>query len=89
LQRSRVACEAFSQSGIWQVPAFAVFLTLLTKPLGSYMADVFEGRRTPLSRFLVPFEGFIYRSCGIDAERQQQWTAYAASRLALSLVSVP
>jgi K+-transporting ATPase ATPase A chain len=72
--------------GIWQLLAFAVFLTLLTKPLGSYMADVFEGRRTLLSRFLVPCERFIYRLCGIDAERQQQWAAYAASCLAFSLV---
>jgi K+-transporting ATPase ATPase A chain len=74
--------------GIWQLLAFAVFLTLLAKPLGSYMADVFEGRRTLLSRFLVPCEGFIYRLCGIDAERQQQWAAYAASCLAFSLVGV-
>jgi K+-transporting ATPase ATPase A chain len=72
--------------GIWQLLAFAVFLTLLTKPLGSYMADVFEGHRTLLSRFLVPFEGFIYRLCGIDAERQQRWTAYAGSCMAFSLV---
>ena len=40
--------------GIWQLLAFAAVLTLTTRPLGSYMADVFEGRRTPLSRFLVP-----------------------------------
>jgi len=67
--------------------AFAVFLTLLTRPLGSYMADVFEGRRTFLSRVLVPAERLIYRLCGIDAGRQQEWTAYAASCLAFSLVS--
>jgi K+-transporting ATPase A subunit len=72
--------------GLWQLLAFVVLLTLITKPLGSYMADVFEGRRTPLSRVLVPFEGLIYRSCGIDPERQQQWTAYAGSCLAFSLV---
>jgi K+-transporting ATPase ATPase A chain len=72
--------------GIWQLLAFAVLLALLTKPLGSYMADVFEGRSTLLSRLLVPVERVIYRLCGIDAERQQPWTAYAASCLAFSLV---
>ena len=51
------------------------------------MADVYEGRRTFLSRFFVPVEGVIYRLCGIDAERQQPWTAYAASCVAFSLVS--
>src|ERR1700683_1932203 len=74
-------------AGLWQLLAFAVFLTLLTKPLGSYMADVFEGRRTLLSRLLSPAEHFIYRLCGIDAARQQEWTTYAASCLAFSLVS--
>jgi K+-transporting ATPase ATPase A chain len=71
--------------GIWQLLAFAVFLALLTKPLGSYMADVFEARPTPLSPLLVPVERVIYRLCGIDAERQQPWTAYAGSCLAFSL----
>ena len=66
---------------------FTVILTLLTKPLGSYMADVFEGRRTFLSRFLIPVERITYRLCGIDAEQQQEWKAYAGSCLAFSLVS--
>jgi K+-transporting ATPase ATPase A chain len=73
--------------GLWQLLAFAVLLTLLTQPLGTYMADVFEGRRTLLSPVVVPFERLIYRLCGIDAERQQPWTAYAASCLAFSLAS--
>ena len=77
----------FLSPGLWQLAAFAVFLTLLTKPLGLYMADVFEGRRTLLSRFLVPGERLIYRVCGVDPERQQEWMAYAASCLAFSLVS--
>ena len=51
------------------------------------MADVFEGRPTPLSPILVPGERAIYRLCGIDAEHQQEWTAYAGSCLAFSLVS--
>jgi K+-transporting ATPase ATPase A chain len=74
-------------SGLWQLLAFAVFLTLLTRPLGSYMAGVFEGRRTLLSRFLTPVERLIYRLCGVDPGSQQDWTAYAASCLAFSLVS--
>jgi K+-transporting ATPase ATPase A chain len=72
--------------GIWQLLAFAVILTLVTKPLGSYMADVFEGRRTFLSRFVLPLERITYRLCGIDAEHQQDWKAYAGSCLAFSLI---
>ena len=65
--------------------ALAVCLILLTKPLGSYMADVFEGRRTILSHAFDPVERLIYRVCGVDAGRGQEWTAYAASCLAVSL----
>ena len=72
--------------GLWQLLAFALCLTLLTRPLGAYMADVFEGRRTPLSRLLIPVERLTYRLCGVDAGRQQEWTAYTASCLAFSLV---
>jgi K+-transporting ATPase ATPase A chain len=60
---------------------------MLTRPLGWYMADVFEGRRTFLSGILAPVERFIYRLSGIDPERQQEWKAYSASCLAFSLVS--
>src|SRR3984957_9536029 len=52
------------------------------------MADVFEGRRTLLSRIFDPVERLIYRVCGIDAGRRQEWTAYAASCLAFSLAGV-
>jgi K+-transporting ATPase ATPase A chain len=74
-------------AGLWQLAAFALFLTLLTKPLGLYMADVFEGRRNFLSRVLVPVERLTWRLCGIDPGRHQSWMDYAASCLAFSLVS--
>jgi K+-transporting ATPase ATPase A chain len=79
--------SGFMNSGLWQLLVFAVSLTLLTKPLGSYMADVFEGRRTFLTRVFAPVETLIYRLCGIDAGPQQEWKAYAASCMAFSLVS--
>jgi len=72
---------------LFQFLAYAVLLLAITRPLGSYMARVFEGKPTPLSRLLSPLERFIYRLCGINPAIEQRWTAYAGSCLAFGLVN--
>ena len=59
----------------------------ITKPLGAYMANVFRGERTFLSRPLAPIEKAIYRICGIDPAIEQTWTTYAAATLIFGLVN--
>ena len=44
-----------------QIVIFMVVLLGLAKPLGSYMAKVYQGERTFLDRVLRPIERFIYR----------------------------
>jgi potassium-transporting ATPase potassium-binding subunit len=66
---------------------FAVVLALV-KPLGSYMARVFEGRPFGLDRALGPVERFIYRIAGIDPKREMGWKKYALSMLAFNLVGL-
>ncbi len=51
------------------------------------MAKVFEGERTFLSPVLRPCESLTYRLCGIQEDKEQRWTEYAASLIAFSLVS--
>jgi len=70
-----------------QLLAFLGLLVAITKPLGSYMAAVFEGKRTFLSRPLGPVERIIYRLCGINPAMDQRWTAYAGACLAFGLVN--
>jgi K+-transporting ATPase ATPase A chain len=60
---------------------------VLVKPLGSYMASVFEGERVFLSPLLAPVERALYRLCRIDAARETGWKPYAFSVVAFSLVS--
>ena len=43
-------------------------LLLLVKPLGAYMADVYEGRY----RFLAPLENLVYRAAGVQAEEEME-----------------
>jgi potassium-transporting ATPase potassium-binding subunit len=59
----------------------------ITKPLGAYMARVFSGERTFLSRTLAPLESAFYRICGIDPAIEQTWTSYAAATLLFGLVN--
>jgi K+-transporting ATPase ATPase A chain len=59
-----------------QVAAFLAALILLTPLLGSFMAKVFEGRRTFLSPLLAPIEGVTYRLIGVNPIEEMTWRAY-------------
>jgi K+-transporting ATPase ATPase A chain len=71
-----------------QLLLYVAVIAALTKPMGAFMASVFEGRRTWLHRPLRPLESAIYRLCGIDEAAEQHWTRYAGALLAFSLVSL-
>jgi K+-transporting ATPase ATPase A chain len=73
-------------TGVLYIVAFFLVLLALTKPLGLFMAHVFEGERTFLHPVLRPLERLIYRLCGIREDVEQRWTHYAASLLAFSFV---
>ncbi len=74
--------------GWLQAIVFFLIILALTKPLGSYMARVFEGGRTWLSPVLVPIEKLIYRLCGVREDEEMAWYVYALSMLAFSLIGL-
>jgi K+-transporting ATPase ATPase A chain len=65
---------------------FAIVCALV-KPIGAYMARVFQGERVFLSPVLAPVENAIYRVCRIDAAKEMGWKVYAFAVVAFSLVS--
>jgi K+-transporting ATPase ATPase A chain len=75
-------------NGILQIALYTVVVLALAKPMGAFMAKVFEGRRTWLHRVLRPLEAGIYKVCGIDETAEQRWTRYAGSLLIFSLVTL-
>ena len=75
-------------NGLLQIGVFFLAILALTKPLGAFMARVFEGGRTWLHPVLQPLERLIYKLCGIKEEQEQRWTGYAASLLMFSLASL-
>jgi potassium-transporting ATPase potassium-binding subunit len=73
-------------NGILQLLLFFVLVLLLTKPLGAYMARVFQGERTLLTPVLRPVERRFYRLLGVREGQDMRWTAYCLSMLAFSVV---
>ena len=73
--------------GVLQIAVYFTVLLMLTKPLGRYMARVFQGERTFLHPVLRPLEKLIYALGGVKENVEQRWTQYTASLLSFSLVS--
>jgi K+-transporting ATPase ATPase A chain len=67
--------------GIVQILIYLIVLTLLVKPLGSYMSRVYEGERVLLHRVFGPLERLIYRAAGTDPALEMGWKTYAAAML--------
>jgi len=74
--------------GWLQILIFLAVLVALMRPLGLYMARVFEGERTFLDPVLKPVERLVYRLCGVNTEQEMNWREYAAAMLLFSFVSL-
>jgi K+-transporting ATPase ATPase A chain len=65
-------------NGYLQLAFYLVVLIALAKPLGAYMANVYEGR-SAVVRFCGPIERLLYRLCGVREDAEMPWTRYAAA----------
>ena len=75
-------------NGYLQVVFFLVVVVALAKPLGLYMARIYEGQPAFLNRIGAPLERLIYRACGVDPAQEMRWTQYAVAVLAFSLIGL-
>jgi K+-transporting ATPase ATPase A chain len=75
-------------NGVLQLVVYLVVLLVLAKPLGAYMARVYEGRRVALDRPLGWLERFIYRVSGISPKAEMGWKTYALTMLIFNLAGV-
>src|SRR5581483_6830819 len=74
-----------TSAGVLQILLFFALILVCVKPLGAYMANVFEGRRTFLHPILRWLEVLTYRIAGVREDVEQRWTQYTASLLAFSV----
>ena len=72
--------------GWLQLALYVLVLLLLAKPLGAYMAAVYEGRAMRAQRIGGPLERLIYRGAGVDPARDMDWKEYALAMLWFNLV---
>lgn len=64
-----------------QIICYVSTLLLLVKPLGWYMARVYEDESVGLNRLLAPVETILYRISGINPKQEMPWTDYAIAML--------
>jgi len=75
-------------NGWFQIWLFLGLVLLVTKPLGAFMARVFNRERTFLDPVLRPLELLLYRVTGVDENHEMRWAEYAVAMLLFSLVSM-
>ncbi|MCI0336405.1 MAG: potassium-transporting ATPase subunit KdpA [Acidobacteria bacterium] len=75
-------------NGWLQILFFFAVILAVTKPLGVFMAHVFNRERTFLDPVLRPIERIIYRLTGVKEDREMRWTEYAVAMLLFSMVSM-
>ncbi len=75
-------------NGWLQIGFFLLVIFALTRPLGVFMAKVFNGEKTFIDFTLRPIERLIYRATGVREEREMAWTEYGTAMLLFSAVSM-
>ncbi len=75
-------------NGVLQLVLYLVILLALAKPLGAYMARVYEGRPFGLDRALGSLERLVYRLCGVRPSEEMGWKVYAVTMLLFNFVGM-
>ena len=71
-----------------QIALYLGVLLVFAKPMGYYMARVYEGKLPVFVRWMQPVENIFYRLCGVDSKQEMRWTRYAMATLWFSLLGV-
>jgi K+-transporting ATPase ATPase A chain len=71
-----------------QLIFYIVVLLALAKPLGGFMARVYQGEHTFLDRVLGPVERLIYRASGVRAEDDMDWKTYAVAMMLFNVAGL-
>jgi K+-transporting ATPase ATPase A chain len=75
-------------NGWLQLGLFFVVLTALVKPVGWYMARVYERRPCGLDVVLEPIEHLLYRLCGVRSGDEMDWTSYGTAMLFFNAIGL-
>jgi K+-transporting ATPase ATPase A chain len=71
-----------------QLIFYMVVLIALAKPLGTFMARVYQGQHTFLDPVLQPVEKLIYRLGGVHPDEEMNWKVYAIAMLLFNVLGL-
>jgi potassium-transporting ATPase potassium-binding subunit len=77
-----------SANGWLQFALYSLVLLATVRPVGAYLARVFEGEKTWLDPILRPIERLIYKLSGVNAAEEMNWREYAFALLGFSAVTL-
>lgn len=72
-----------TENGVFQIIFYLFLLLLLVKPLGWYMAQVYDGQDSWIRHSSV--ERFFYRLCRINVKQEMDWKRYLLAMLIFNL----
>jgi K+-transporting ATPase ATPase A chain len=72
-------------NGLLQIALYFIVLFALVRPLGGYMARVYEGRGVWLEKPFGWLENLFYKLYGVDKNSEMNWKQYTAATLMFSL----
>ncbi|HTY81020.1 MAG TPA: potassium-transporting ATPase subunit KdpA, partial [Candidatus Bathyarchaeia archaeon] len=75
-------------NGVAQLLFYLIVLLALAKPLGTYMARVYEGRPCGLDGVFGWLERLIYRLAGVRPGVEMGWKTYALAMLLFNAVGM-
>jgi potassium-transporting ATPase potassium-binding subunit len=75
-------------NGWIQILLFFAIVLIVTKPMGIFIAHVFNRERTFIDPVLRPVERLIYTLTRVNEQREMKWTEYAVAMLLFSAVSM-
>jgi len=71
-----------------QISVYLVVLLFAVKPLGTFMAFIYEGRPVGINVWLGSFEKWIYRISGVKAEMGMTWKEYAVALMLFNVLGI-
>ncbi|MGX6643209.1 potassium-transporting ATPase subunit KdpA [Legionella pneumophila] len=74
-----------TEIGVFQIIFYLFILLFLVKPLGWYMAQVYEGENFWIRHIGNPVERFLCRLCRINTKQEMDWKRYLLAMLIFNL----
>ena len=72
----------------FQLIFYMVVLLAIAKPLGTFMAKVYQGEHTFLDPVFGPVERLIYRLAGVRADEEMNWKVYAIALMVFNVLGL-